>query len=327
MDLINDSDLPTLLVRSALAPDDSLPMVAAVVLKVSYQVDADGSLGLAPEQAPVREEDEETSVGTLRADNAPRKTRFDVAVYGSAYAPSNPVTESRVALSLGEERRELAVIGDRVWEGRREPRISEPQRFEVIPLGWERAYGGYAPLLGHDTPFGYNPSGRGFLLDEQEAEGTPLPNVERPGERIARWQDQPRPAGFAEILLASLFTVDRGIEHDAETGRQRVLPEVFQTASPDLLWPQAPPPGTPVRLEGMLPGAETLEFEFPSLRVGVAVRLGDKTHEPRGVPDTLRIFPEDRRIEIVHRTSFKYRFVPEQLREARVNLLEMGASR
>jgi hypothetical protein len=320
MDFVNDSPFEAELVRSVLSPEDSEPRLAIVVLKVTYGIGDDGEATVADEQLAIRREIEETELGPVPDDAAVQKPGFDVLVLGTARSPEGrPVTEMRIDLRVGAESRGLVLFGDRRWVRDRGGLVaSPPEPFEEMPLSYARAYGGKAKAMGYEVPYPYNPSGRGYVLEEKYADEVPLPNIEDPDALIASWEDQPLPAGFAPIPLGSMFTVERGIEFDPETREQRVKPEVFQNAHPKLVFSEVAP-GTEIGLTGMGPAGD-LSFRLPDLRASVAVELGGDSYRPEGRVDTLCILPDERRFFLVHRTPFKYRFVPEQIRVARLSV-------
>jgi hypothetical protein len=342
MEFTNESAFPAELVRSALSPDESEPMLAFVVLKVAYTVTGAGEVRLAEEQEPFRYEAEETDLGVLPPDTAPVKPGIDVLLLGRALAPQGkPVPRMTVKLEVGESVRELAVFGDRRWvkqppQGKPKKRkknepepeplfaASAPEPFTAIPLTYANAYGGKAKLGVYDAPNPYNLEGKGYCLEVDEAEDLALPNVEDPRALIREWRDQPRPAGFAPLPLGTLFTVERGVVHDAQKKEQTVRPEVFQNAHPDLVFTELPP-GTPVAVTGMNEGGR-FAFAVPDLRARVAVSLGEKEYRPEGHVDTLTVYPEAGRIVLTHRTPFKYRIVPEEVRTARLVVESAGAS-
>ncbi len=345
MDFINDSPFPAELIRSVIVPGDAEPMLGVVVVKVTYEVAPDGSLRPAAEQLPIRREAEETGFGVEPPDTAAQKPGCDLFVFGRAVAPGGaPATGMRVRLRVGDAMRELAIHGDRFWDmeevedkkkkkkklkkGETPPPpeyrwwITEPRPFTEIPLDYAHAYGGKAKALNYESPYPYNPAGKGFILQGVEAKGVPLPNVEDPSAPVRTWEDRPRPVGFAPVELGTMFTVERGIEYDAERNEQRVKPEVFHNAHPDLVFP-ALPPGTSILVEGMTPEAP-FAFRLPELAVRVEVKLGEKVYEPAGKVDTVAVYVDPRRVYLIHRTPFKYVVVPEELRTARLEVLGTG---
>src|SRR5690348_6024581 len=77
--------------------------LATVVAKASYEVDADGTARLLPEQLPTNEGDVETPFGAVDGDVVPVKDLCDIAVMGNAYAPGGrPTPMMEVSVSLGQ---------------------------------------------------------------------------------------------------------------------------------------------------------------------------------------------------------------------------------
>lgn len=325
MEFTNQSQWPAELVRSALSGNEDDPLLAICILKVTYEVGEDGSLRLAEEQLPVMTEPEEGDLGWIPSDTAPQKPGFDIFALGHARHPEGrSVPSMTVRLQVGQEIRDLAVFGDRYWV-REQDRIlaTAPEPFEAMPMSWSRSYGGSAKAHGYEVPYAYNPVGRGFVLLEDHAHGAPLPNIEDPLARIGSWADQPKPACFAPVPLSTMFTVDRGMEVDREAGTQRVKPEVFQSAHPSLVFTDVPP-GTEVSIYGMGPSGR-LAFQMPDLRARVQVSFDDDVHDVESRVDTLGILADDSRIFLLHRSPFKYRVVPGQLRTTTLEVLDPGA--
>lgn len=327
MDFVCDApfDAEATLVRSALSPDPDEPLLGVVVLKVTYRVEDDGSVVLDDDQLEIREEPDEGELGWVPQDTVPRKPRVDVFAFGHARAPEGrPVPSLTVRLQVGDTTRDVWVFGDRRWVERNGRIVAtEPEPFVEMPLAYSRAYGGAAAAKGREVPYAYNPEGRGYVLMAEHADGVPLPNVEDPENPVRSWEDRPKPAGLAPVPLASLFTVDRGMEVDREAGTQRVKPEVFQAAHPRMTFEDVPA-GTPVTLHGMTEGGP-LSFRVPDLRARVEVDLEDETHAVEGRVDTLCILPDESRFFLLHRSPFKYRVVPEQKRVTRLHVDSPGA--
>jgi hypothetical protein len=325
VDFRNESPWEAELVRSVLSPDESEPLLAICVVKITYDILPDGSLRLSEEQLPVATAPEDSDLGWVPSDAVPRKPAFDVLVLGHARDPGGrPVPSMTVRLQVGKATRDLAVFGDRVWRQEENGiRATEPEPFEEMPLTYERAYGGTAEALGYETPYAWNPGGKGYVLEEKYADGSPLPNVEDPEARIASWSDQPTPAGFAPVPLASLFTVDRGVEISEDRSSQRVKPDVFQAAHPRLVFPDVPP-DTRIWLHGMGPEGR-LGFAMPRIEARVEASFDDERYPVEGRVDTLCILADEARCFVLHRSPFKYRMVPEQLRVTTLHVDDAGA--
>lgn len=145
-----------------------------------------------------------------RADDPPRADRL--AWSGTSLTVVGDVTDGRarersVSLDAPGVRERLVVRGDRRWlRARGGWRASEPALLGVVPLAFERAFGGTyregpgvvdgRHHLGFEVRYPANPHGRGFVR-AAEAEGALLPNVERLGFEVRCPSDHPEPAAFA----------------------------------------------------------------------------------------------------------------------------------
>ena len=121
------------------------------------------------------------------ADLAPYKSRTDVIVLGTFYAPQGePVTASFVRVIVGTSfAKQVAVLGERdVRSGLFSSKLGEPKPFTELKLGWNEAYGG--PAMPD------NPSGKGNGNDL-------APRVEWSHRVIRRLGERMEPAGLGPI--------------------------------------------------------------------------------------------------------------------------------
>jgi hypothetical protein len=222
---------------SGSAPDGT--NILSVLLKLTYRIDDDGRLQLAPEQLPlvarVRPDAENRKLLDADTDVYPFKVATDVVVTGHAYA-YHPQRRFAAGVRVGAASKSVVVLGDRRCALSREGRIliSDPAPVEVVPLRYDRAYGGrdvaasarygnpYEALrkyLGeplnqidanlYDYP--RNPAGRGFVIEatREALEPLHLPNFEDPydlltAERLAAgsigaWPRMPLPQGLGWV--------------------------------------------------------------------------------------------------------------------------------
>jgi len=208
----------------------------ALLAKRTYVLNALRSTAVpAAEQLPLRAKaihDGEPS-GLLLADSEawPYKLRTDIVVHGHVYAYGTH-RQVNAAVVVGATRRDLRVSGDRRCarspDGR--VRFSEPEPFDRMPLGYDRAYGGYdqgseaalpnlfeliGPSLATGTDarmyslgcYPRNRHGRGYYLSKSSTpmEEVLLPNIEDPADLLQpdrlivhdplAWWRQPVPAG------------------------------------------------------------------------------------------------------------------------------------
>lgn len=207
----------------------------SLLAKRTYVLDTYGSLGVpAAEQRPLRPlpiHDDGPS-GLLLADSEawPYKLRADVVVHGHVYA-QGARRQVDAAVIVGGHRRDLRVSGDRRCGRSAHGRIlfSEPEPFEQMPLGYDRAYGGYDrgseaavpnlfEMIGPSLPEGTDPKtyslcgyprnrhGRGYYLASSTTpiDELSLPNIEDPADQLTperfivhdplAWWRQPLPA-------------------------------------------------------------------------------------------------------------------------------------
>lgn len=269
----------------------------------------------------IRREPFDTGYGVLEHDDFYPRTGTDVIVLGDAISTRGPVREHRVRVAAGPYDVTLAVIGDRVWErswssGTLSP--SPPIPFERMPITYSRAYGGTTQTENGPLSWVNNPSGLGYILQEGQAEGVALPNIEDPAAPINSWQSQPDPVGLAPypmqwgLRLLAIATV-------SEDGVPTLHPEkgMFNKAHPRLAGAQLRP-GDQVRITGMSPQGE-ISFILPQSPVYAEIRLEDVTlkRDPHLEEVLVDIRPESRDvwIELTWRKVFDYRIIPHQARE------------
>lgn len=192
-------------------PDTQGQEVMLVVLKCSFEAGASGAFEIAQDQSPVISADVyagEPGVSSVRfeADLALEKPFVDVLVDGSAHAPrGHRVRELDVVVELGDVRKRLLVSGDRHWRrGVLGLTPSAPEPFDVMPLVYERAFGG---TLHHEADPARrlcalgNPVGVGYrgAMSAQVSIQTQVPNLEYPDARIESPDDDAPPAALGPV--------------------------------------------------------------------------------------------------------------------------------
>lgn len=303
-------------------------------------------LPLNPEPVP-------TALGLLPSDAFFHLVddRFEVIVLGCAHAPNGKaLTEMRVAASVGSVRRELVVTGDRTWiqhEGRE--LMSSPVPFSVLPLTWERAFGGRATVEVDEGSFvevadRFNRYGRGYDVARDvhglttflgARPGFPkyayqrlLPNLERPDERISGPTDCPRPACWAtrpmDSALRGAHLLEGMPERDATADANRLdsVRQSFRSASDE--WVIDPPaPGAEVRLEGMA-AQGPLSFPMPALAVHGDYAIGERRGSIALRPHLMVLLVEERRFYLSYHAMFRVRYRPEEERSMRLRVEPAG---
>jgi hypothetical protein len=301
-------------------PDPGI-MLAVIVAKAAYEIRPDGTVEPRPDElVEVLEEPTATPLGLLPSDHVPYRVGVDLFVHAQAYAPGGqPTPAMQVSLSLGQFTHTLLVVGQRRWT--RGSYASDPEPFVTMPLTYAHAYGGMTSYRGQPVAYPDNPEGRGFVCEAEAVEGTELPNIEDPNQRISSWQDRRTPMGWAPIPAQTGVHLRRSIEViDLDSYSYRFTPHVFSSAHPQLVFPELPA-GT----RGMLMGVDEtgrMPFVVPTLELAADVELGPKNHQLSARLDTLGILVEQRRLIATYRTSFRYAFTPRQSRRVRLRRIE-----
>jgi hypothetical protein len=296
-------------------------MLAVIVAKAAYELRSDGTVEPRPDElVEVLEEPMVTPLGLLPSDHVPYRVGVDLFVHAQAHAPGGqPTPAMTVSLTLGSFTHQLLVVGSRQWT--RGGYASNPEPFVTMPLTYAHAYGGMTSFRGQPVAYPDNPDGRGFVCEAAAAEGTQLPNIEDPNQRISSWQDRQTPMGWAPMPAQTGVHLRRSIEVvDLDSYSYRFTPHVFSSAHPQLVLPELSA-GT----RGMLTGVDEagrLPFVVPALELAAEVELGPKTHRLSARLDTLGILVEQRRLIATYRTSFRYPFVPRQTRRVRLRRTE-----
>ena len=166
---------------------------------------------LAAEQVPLVDADLFTgepgfSATLVECDYALEKPRCDVLLNGAAYAAGGrPTQRVMVGLQIGNWRKSVVVLGDRVWRNAGVAYIaSQPTSFVRMPISYDNAFGGTDdrprdPVNYHQYP--PNPVGRGWHYHRylERITGSPLPNTGEPGDPVRDPQGNYRPMAFGPI--------------------------------------------------------------------------------------------------------------------------------
>ena len=300
-------------------PATETELGCAVLLKATWEI-RDGRLEQAAQAPwPIHLEPLKTPYGTFPGEIASRKPRTDVLVLGKAKAPGGEaVRQMAVSLSVGTFRNALAVFGDRVWERTASGyRASTPRPFREMPITWENAFGGRVATPVFEMANTDNPAGKGFVMDEKDAEGVPLPNIEDPGALIASPRDLPRPVGWGPYPLEGGVRIARIVD-----GRGAPLPPdvaepwLAAWAHPDLVL-ETPRPGTRIEVRGLTADAP-LAAEVPACPARVTLVNGAEERSLSPRLDTLVVQAEERRLVARWRAAATFEMRPREIRLVRV---------
>lgn len=306
-----------------------------VVVRATYDVDADGHCRLSERQSPFVYADAhhgDPAATSVRAESdfVPVKPRAEVVLDALAMAPGGHAAERVEVALLGPSLHKRALVtGERHWmRGSFGMRPSRPVPFSAMPLAWHLAFGGTDRTFGdaaraRSDP--RNPVGRGFQVNSsaQAIEGRPLPCIEHPQSRIASWDDRPEPIGFGPVPRFAAGRARHAGTYD-EHWTANVLP--FLPADFDERYFLAAPPDQQLDAlaEGMtfaclhMNGSGTFRVRLPRLSVPVSFMFDDRTRVPTVTPGTLILQPHEGRVVLLGRARA---LLPRQftrLREVRV---------
>ena len=282
----------------------------------------------------------------FESDFVPYKLATDVVLNGLAYAPGGqPVQELVATLAVGDFRKDLYVVGDRVAHYRMggDPVFSDPEPFDVMDLRYERAYGGvdiYSDRKVHCI-YGRNHLGRGYVVSnsKEAVQDLPLPNIEDPLDRIdpprlcvghfMYWERQPMPHGLGWVakhwrprcLLAGVLPADRKYEEELRAAHTPLIPaehrEMYdQTRLPDMNFQYYNGASTGLALPYLL-GDEVirtkhlategdLAFQLPGEQPSIQLDIGFGLKQSPAVLQTVMIHMEEREVDLVWRGAVSY---------------------
>lgn len=254
-----------------------------VAVKCTFDIAPDGTTRIARDQPPVVAAPEyldpaRPATSSLKYDLDLVRTKLatDVIVHAQAHAPlARPVTELDIGVRVGPVVKRLRVTGDRVWQGRT---ASAPVPFVVMPIVYERAYGGFDPQGAGDASPRWdrrNPAGTGFASSMRGLGGLRLPNVEYADQCVRSWDDQPAPAGLGPIAMHWQPRAQLAGTYD-DTWRSERSPlltddlddRFYQCAPLDQQAPGFLSGGEPVTLINLTP-AGRLCFDLPRVYLGL----------------------------------------------------------
>jgi hypothetical protein len=316
------------------ADEEGRPVVAPIV-KATFDIAADGSLKLADEQLPVdftgrhHGEPAESSY-RFEPDVAFTKLSTDVVLHGHANAPSARSTSVDVELRVGPVERRIRVSGDRVWVKRLlgiAP--SAPERFEKVPLIYERAYGGWDRSPedpAHHAPHAANPVGVGYRGKHARfVERSPLPNLEDLKHPLTSYRGKAVAAGFG--FVCPHWEQRRALAgtYDDAWARERMplLPRdfdrrFFSAASPGLIAPTYLRGDESVQVQGASPEGR-LAFRLPGVRPACRIALRRSEETRLAHLDTAIVDADARRLILVWRCFTTLRDGPLDVRAIEVS--------
>lgn len=302
--------------------------VVVATIKGTFDVLPNGRVTRSDPQTSLRladvpfDPDKPTSSLHLARDVGVAKPGADVIVVGDALS-ATPTTSIDVAVKVRETTASLRAHGPRVfYKGLGGLTMTPPSPVERIPIVYEKAYGGATEDLAMVEL--RNPAGVGVAKSTSDLVDKPAPQIEDPAHPY-RPGDRPSPAGFGPIPPHWSPRLERaGTFDDAWRSDRMPLhpvdydPRAEHAANPALVLDAPLAAGDRVAVIGM--STSLVSFALPDLPVVLRARRDDgETIRTAPVLDTLVVFPNEARIELVGRVVFRMGRGRKLLREVRAD--------
>lgn len=313
MKLDNRTPFPAHLFRGVI---EDRRMFGSVAARVTYDIVGD-RLRTAPDQPwLVSPGPWDSEYGPMASDELFYRGGVDVFVFGCARAHlGRAAPRVDIDVRVGPTfRRRLAVFGQRTWMRRGGALVpGPPAPFRAIPLTLANAYGGKGQWDGLTVPFADNPDGRGFYLDEDTAEGGPLPSIEDPANLVRRWDDRPEPVGVCALTMGFGPRLRRAVRFDDATGVLAELrPTFYNAAFPDMIAPKVRP-GDRVSITGVREDGPVV-FHLPTSSLRVRLAFGQEAGVREPAIDQIGVEVDRMRVFISYRYPFRYQLNPLEKR-------------
>ena len=314
----------------ALFPNPQCVDTMYVMVKATFNIGSKWTLideQIPPVEADIYWGEPESSSIKYASDYHTGKPSTDIIMTGLACAQDQQkVKQLDVSLSVGKVSKNIRVFGDRQWV---DGRISDPVPFHTMPLVYEKSFGGMHLVDGEiDSAEERNPLGCGFAGNRSinQMNGVPLPNLEDPGNLIARHSQTPAPACFGYCSPAWKPRVSFVGTYDQawQTQRAPYLPEDFDSrffnmAHPDLVYPGYLQGGEHVSIKGMHPKGE-LNFELPKINLLSQFKLKDNIDTAAFKLETLHLEPNLLQLSMIWRAAYPCDKKALKIEEIKVSL-------
>jgi hypothetical protein len=329
-----DNQTPFAVTPLFISDEDGRPIVVPVI-KATFDVSTRGDVTLGETQAPVDFKgklygEPAKSSPRLESETAFTKLGTDCVLLGHAVSV-HPTTQMDVSVRIGPVGKSARVTGNRWWlDGAVGLTMSSPEPFQLIPLVYERAFGGWdrtpekAEHHEHETR---NPVGVGFVGKHgAPLVGAPLPNIEDPGQMLTSPTGRVRPVGFGFIgvewqpraAFAGTYD-DAWTEHRAPLLPKDFDRRFFNAASEGLVAPGYLRGDEWVQAVGVTP-ERTWEFRLPGVEapmVTIALPFtGDVSLQTN--LDTVIIDADARQVTLIWRAFTALRSGPHDVSALRI---------
>ncbi|HUQ84054.1 MAG TPA: DUF2169 domain-containing protein [Gemmatimonadaceae bacterium] len=317
-----------------IADEDGRPVVVPIV-KATFAVTARGDVTLGEKQALV------DFKGKLHGEPAKSSPRFepetafvkqatDCVLLGHAVS-THPTTQMDVGIRIGPVSKAARVTGNRWWlDGAIGLTMSPPEPFRLMPLVYERAFGGWdrTPEKEDDHSFEpRNPVGVGFMGKRGfVAAGSPLPNIEDPASMVTSPGARGKPVGFGFVGVEWQPRAGFAGTYDEEWTKNRspLLPRdfdrrFFSAASEGLIAPGYLRGDELVQAFGVTPDGKW-EFRLPGIdppTVTTVLRFGEDVTLWTNL-DTVIVDADARTLTLIWRAFTGLRSGPHDVKTMRI---------
>jgi len=290
-----------------------------VIVKSTFDIHPDGRLTVSDAPMPMVLDRLETPFGEIHGELFFNKQGADVCLLGSVKRKA-PVKEAWLRLVVGERVDELVVYGDRFWL----PRVhgpglepSAPHPFTELPLGYHYTYGGSSEYNGMDVALADNPVGRGYYIDQEQAEKNRLPNIEPArGPHVRHWDDKGEIVGWGPYPMYWGLRASRSVDIDDRSKMvSKIHPRLFNHAHPRLCIPKLHP-GQPIQVYGMR--EHPFELRVPELPVQVELMLGERSTPLDAPIDGVFAWVDAKKLVVTQRARFGYQMRAKEIRKVTV---------
>jgi hypothetical protein len=317
------------------ADEDGRPIVTAIV-KATFDVSPQGIVALGDKQPPVEFAGKHYGEPAKSSPRFEPETAFiklgtDCVLLGHAVSV-HPTTQMDVGVRIGPVAKAARVTGNRWWlDGTVGLTMSSPEPFRMMPLVYERSFGGWDRTPEDEDHHEFeprNPVGVGFVGKRGvPIAGSPVPNIEHPSEMVTSPTSHVTPIGFGFVGVDWQPRAKFAGTYDEAWTKDRapLLPKdfdrrFFNAASDGLVtagclhgneWVQA----FGVTAEGKW------EFQLPAVeapKVTIAVRFGDDVLLQTNL-DTVIVDSDARQVTLVWRAFTSLRSGPHDVSAIRVS--------
>ncbi len=299
-------------------------------IKATFDINPDGELTLSEEQMAVFSEPQfkatpYKSSMLYDSDLIPEKQKVDLILNAVAHVPNAQwADELTVGVAMGKWRKDLKVIGDRIWQRVLGFHVqSYREKFKAMEICYENAYGGGNFRENTEMPE-YdirNPIGKGYIKRWQDMNRQKLPNIELPGFPLKKRIKKNKVAGFGAIPP---FWQSRNKYAGTTNGntppnqpRPKDFNPLYYQCAPEDQQFDTIEEGEAVALHKLTP-SEKLIFWLPRVTINCQTQTDEEQIKSQAKLQTIIIEPEFPRLIMIWQTSLPCEGKQESIESTKV---------